>query len=196
MSLPMALPHRQIGVLAVVASGVAALALLAGASPRASAATACSEWGDAKPESLRPAEARKAIRCLVNAKRQNAGLRPLRLDKRLQRAAQKHTDEMDGSGCFAHECPGESELGGRLENVDYLVGGLSRWLAAENIAWGSGKRGSPKAIVDAWMNSPPHRANILNGSFRDVGVGFAVGSPHDGGDKGGLYTTDFGLRVG
>jgi uncharacterized protein YkwD len=196
MPLPMAFLHRHIGVLAVVAFGLAALALLAGAAPRAAAASACSQWGDAKPESLRPGEARKAIRCLVNAKRENAGLRPLRQDKRLQRAAQKHTDEMDGSGCFAHECPGESALGNRLENVDYLGGGLSRWLAGENIAWGSGKRGSPKAIVDAWMNSPPHRANILNRSFRDLGVGFAVGSPHDGGDDGGLYTADFGLRVG
>jgi uncharacterized protein YkwD len=196
MPLPMALRHWHIGVLAPLALGLATLGLLAGAAPRASAASACSEWGDAKPQSLRPGEARKAIRCLINARRQNAGMRPLRADKRLQRAAQRHTDEMDGSGCFAHECPGESALGDRLEIVDYLRGGLTSWLAGENIAWGAGKRGTPKAIVDAWMNSPPHRANILNRSFRDLGVGFAVGSPHDGGDDGGLYTADFGLRVG
>jgi uncharacterized protein YkwD len=196
MPLPMALRHRHIGALALVPFGLAALAVLAGAAPRASAANACSRWGDDRPDSLRPGKARKAILCLVNAKRQNAGLRPLKADKRLQRAAQKHTDRMDGSGCFDHECPGEAALGQRLEIVDYLTGGLSRWLAGENIAWGSGKRGTPKAIVEAWMNSPPHRANILNGSYRDLGVGFAAGTPNDGSDPGGIYTTNFGLRVG
>jgi uncharacterized protein YkwD len=45
------------------------------------------------------------------------------------------------------------------------------------------------------MNSPPHCATLLNGSFDDVGIGFAAGTPSDGGDRGGVYTADFGLRV-
>ena len=74
-------------------------------------------------------------------------------------------------------------------------GGLTRWAYGENIAWGADWRGSPAAIVEAWMDSPPHRANILNRSFREVGVGFDTGTP--GGDRapGGIYTVDFGLRV-
>jgi uncharacterized protein YkwD len=42
------------------------------------------------------------------------------------------------------------------------------------------------------MNSPPHRANILSGSFRSIGIGVASGTPVGGG--GGTYTTDFGRR--
>jgi uncharacterized protein YkwD len=196
MPMSMVLARRRIGLLTLTVCGLAALALLAEAAPRASAASACSQWGKAKPDSLRAGQARKAVVCLLNAKRQNAGLRPLQNNKQLQRAAQKHTDKMDGTGCFDHACPGESALGGRLESADYLGGSLSRWLAGENIAWGFEKLGTPRAIVDAWMNSPPHRANILNGSFRDIGVGFAAGTPSDGGDPGGIYTTDFGLRIG
>jgi uncharacterized protein YkwD len=192
----MVLGHRQITVVALVAFALAALALILGPTPPVASASACSEWGDAKPDSIAPGDARKAIVCLLNVERQKAGVRPLESNKKLQRAAQRHSDEMDGSGCFDHECPGESALGDRLEIVDYLVGGLTRWVAGENIAWGYDKLGTPKAIVNAWMNSPPHRSTLLNGSFHDVGIGFAVGTPRDGGDPGGIYTADFGLRVG
>ena len=45
------------------------------------------------------------------------------------------------------------------------------------------------------MSSPPHRANILNGDFREIGVGFDPGTPDGARAPGGIYTTDFGLRV-
>ena len=91
---------------------------------------------------------------------------------------------MVGSGCFDHVCRGEADLGRRLEVVDYLTGGLTRWIYGENIAWGSGKLGAPKEIVKAWMNSPPHRANLLTNSFEDVGIGFRAGTPKHSGDSG------------
>lgn len=178
----------------------AALTLLAlAASPSIPAAfggsNACSS-GKASPNGLRNAEARDAILCLVNRKRANAGLRRLDRNKRLQKSAQRHTDKMTGSGCFAHECSGEGALDVRLERVDYLTGGLSRWAFGENIAWGMEFRGTPESIVDAWMNSSGHRANILSGQFREIGVGFSPGTPSSKSAKGGIYTTDFGLRVG
>ena len=103
---------------------------------------------------------------------------------------------MDGTGCFDHACSGEGDLGARLENVGYLGGGLSRWAYGENIAWGMRSAGTPSSIVDAWMNSSGHRANILSRDFREIGVGFSAGTPGGGGAPGGIYTTDFGLRVG
>jgi uncharacterized protein YkwD len=48
-------------------------------------------------------------------------------------------------------------------------------IAGENLAWGSGNRGSARAIVDAWLASPEHRANLLRRSFTRVGVGDRVG---------------------
>ena len=103
---------------------------------------------------------------------------------------------MDGTGCFDHACNGEGELGRRLEAVGYLSGGLSRWAYGENIAWGMGSRATPEAIVDAWMHSSGHRANILSRDFRELGVGYSAGTPSGSRDQGGIYTADFGLRVG
>ncbi len=138
----------------------------------------------------------KAILCLVNRKRDNAGLPELDRNNRLQKAAQDHTDKMGASGCFAHECSGEGALDVRLESVDYLTGGLSRWAFGENIAWGMESLGTPESIVDAWMNSPGHRANILSAQFREIGVGFARGAPANASANAAIYTTDFGLRLG
>jgi uncharacterized protein YkwD len=136
------------------------------------------------------------VLCLVNRERNRAGLRPLDRNRDLQRAAQRHNDRMVGSGCFSHRCSGEADLGTRLKSTGYLGGGLRRWAYGENIAWGMDRRGSPAAVVGAWMGSPPHRANILSGSFRELGVGFGTGSPSRGRDPGGVYTIDFGVAVG
>ena len=46
------------------------------------------------------------------------------------------------------------------------------------------------------MDSPPHRENILNGSFREVGIAFDEGTPEADHEPGGIYTMDFGLRIG
>jgi len=103
---------------------------------------------------------------------------------------------MRGTGCFAHECPGEGSLTERLEGFGYLTNGLTQWMYAENVAWGMRHRGTPRAIVEAWMNSSGHRANILNANFRDAGVGVVPGTPSSQNSPGGIYTLDFGLAVG
>ena len=191
---------RQRSILAAI--GLLALALLVGLSAggavpadAAKKRAACQRWGKVAPTDLQVDEARKAILCLLNKKRANAGLKELTRDKRLQEAAQRHNDRLDGTGCFEHECPGEPDLEARLQGISYLLGNLLRWAIGENIAWGEAERGTPKSIVGAWMNSHGHRANILNPSFREVGVGFSPGTPSDGNANGGIYTTDFGLAV-
>jgi uncharacterized protein YkwD len=171
---------------------VTALVALA-ASPAAPDASGggCGGVGEASPKSLRPAEAREATFCLINRERAQAGKPALDQDGKLERAAQRHSELMAETACFSHDCPGEGDLGDRLSSVGYLVAGLLRWAYGENIAYGTGSHGTPRAIVDAWMNSPPHRAMMLNGSFRDGGVGFAVRS----GNRG-YYTLDVGMRKG
>ena len=186
-----------ISVRAAVLAGIALIVVVWAASVTtpAASASACDRFGKSNPSKLRSDDASRAILCLLNERRDRAGLPDLRSDGRLDRAAQQHNRRMDGTGCFDHACSGEGDLGRRLERVGYLGGGLTRWMYGENIAWGLDRRGSPAAIVDAWMNSPPHRANILNRSFREIGVGFDPGTPDGDHAAGGIYTVDFGLRV-
>ena len=189
----MALNSRKIA-LSLVLGALLALFALAASRPAIVAATSpCKAWGKTAPDSLRTGQARKAILCLVNKERDAHGLPDLDRNKKLQKAAQRHNDRMDGTGCFAHQCPGEAPLDVRLD--EYLAGGLSQWGIGENVAWGTGESATPQAIVQAWMNSPGHRANILSRDWREIGVGFSVGSPSSGGSDAGIYTTDFGLRV-
>jgi uncharacterized protein YkwD len=194
----MALRHRHISLLIGLALATLACAFAMAATSQAQAqakASACERWGKSAPADLTTGQARKAILCLINEKRRSAGLPALDRDKKLQKAAQRHNARMDGSGCFDHECPGEPGLDSRLEAVNYLVGGLLRWAFGENIAWGMGELGTPRAIVGAWMNSSGHRANILNRDFREIGIGFSQGTPSASRAAGGIYTTDFGLRA-
>lgn len=197
MGTPMAfLGYRKPQIAAALAFLAALLVLAASPATPGASASACKRWGDSQPTELRTGQARDAILCLVNKQRDQAGLGDLDRDKRLQKAAQRHNDQMDGTGCFDHACGGEADLDSRLRGVGYLVGGLTQWAYGENIAWGSRELGTPEAIVKAWMHSPPHRANILNRHFKEIGVGFSTGTPNGGREPGGIYTTDFGLRVG
>lgn len=194
----MAIGVRISRIAAVVAVGSLLLLLLAAGpgAPNAEAANACAKHGTTKPTKLKLGEARGAIRCFLNRERSRRGLSKLKGDSRLTTAAQRHNDYMQKKKCFSHVCPGERDLAGRLSAVGYLISGLTRWAYGENIAWGGGYKGTPKSMVKAWMNSSGHRANILNPTFRDIGIGFTKGSPYDRRENAGIYTTDFGLRIG
>ena len=180
---------------AVALAAAGAILACAGSAPDASAAgKPCRLYADAKPRKVSKQHARSAVICLINRRRSKHGLSPLKRQKQLQQAAQRHSERMEGGNCLAHQCVGEASLGGRLADVGYLGGGLSSYAYGENVAWGFKGRGSPRAIVNAWMQSAPHRANILNGAFRDIGVGFADGTLSDAHGNGGVYTVDFGVR--
>ena len=126
--------------------------------------------------------------CLLNAERRRHGLSPLHVNKRLSLASRRHARSMAAHHYFAH-----GDFVGRIRAVHYLAG-ASSWIVGENIAWGSQRLGTPEAIVTAWMNSPPHRANILSRSFREIGIGVSRGAPVAGIDDGVTYATDFGKR--
>jgi uncharacterized protein YkwD len=173
---------------------VALLALALSAREASAGGEACDRWGGVNTPNLAKKEARKSVLCLLNEERRQAGVPKASRSRKLQNAAQRHSNHMHNAGCFAHQCPGEPALDGRLRGSGYLHDKLTRWSYAENVAWGSQDYGTPKSIVEAWMDSPPHRSSMLNGSLRDVGVGVAKGTPSSKGADGGLYTLDFGDR--
>lgn len=103
----------------------------------------------------------------TNDERARHGLGALTVDARLSVAAQRHSDDMVRRGFFAHADPDGREVQDRVVDQGYP------WrVVAENIAFG---QVSPRAVVQAWMDSPGHRANILLAGTTHIGVGRAVG---------------------
>ena len=121
---------------------------------------------------------------LVNGERQNAGLDPLAIDSQLDQAANLHTDEMVKADQMSHQLPGEASLGDRVSATGY------NWsIVGENVAAGYT---TPESVVEAWMNSPGHRANILNSEFTDLGVGYDNAPDNITGDTDVYWTQVFG----
>ena len=102
---------------------------------------------------------------LVNVERQQAGCGPLTVDLRLQAAAQKHSELQAAQNQMSHLLPGEASMGDRVTAQGYRWGGV-----AENVAAGYP---TPASVMNGWMNSPGHKANILNCGYRNIGVGVA-----------------------
>jgi uncharacterized protein YkwD len=159
-----------------------------------SAHAACAGAG-AVPNGSNTTKVRKATLCLLNVQRRAHGLQNLRQNAKLRAAAAAYSRQMVRQGFFAHESPDGSTLQSRVTATHYLDGARA-WGIGENIAWGTGGLGTPRSIVRAWMHSPGHRANILNPTFRDIGIGTAPGAPipHGAAASAGTYTTDFGYR--
>src|SRR3954452_23446920 len=129
-----------------------------------------------------------AILCLLNAERASHGLATLHSNGSLGSAAANWADAMVARRFFAHEAGSSSPLS-RIRKTGYVHG---NWQIGENIAWGSGALATPRSIVNGWMHSPGHRANILHGAFRDIGIGIKLGAPGPGLSGGATYVTDFG----
>ncbi len=127
-----------------------------------------------------------AVECLVNERRAAAGLRALSHDRRLARAARRFSTAMVRQQFFDHVSPQGSTLGERARAAGFGGGTLG-----ETLGWGAGELATPAAIVQGWIDSPPHRAILLDGGFRRIGLGVAAGSPV--GMAGAVtVTADFG----
>lgn len=105
---------------------------------------------------------------LVNQERQNVGAPPLQFDAEAELAAKVHSEDMLGRNYFDHVSPEGWDPGARLQ----MTGASGYSGFGENIALG---QQTPAAVMTAWMNSPGHRANILNPNFTHLGVGIANG---------------------
>jgi uncharacterized protein YkwD len=192
---------RERAVAVVLAACALVAALLAGSRSPAAFGTKPQKtdepclYAHIGPKHLNEAQAREAILCLINKKRQSHGSSPLAGSGNLDAAAQRHTNAMVRRRCFDHTCPGEAGMATRIRNTGYLNGANSMGVG-ENIAAGNGKRGSPAQIVQSWMHSHPHRVTLLKGEFEHIGVGMSHGTPWQPHSGGATYTTDFGFVNG
>ena len=164
-----------------------ACALGAPGSAVAVGPVAC-ESAEARPAQVGERVVVRSTLCLLNAERRRHGLPALRLNERLARAARGHSEDMARNRYFDHNSRTGASFVDRIRRTGYLTG-ARRWKVAENIAWGTHWLASPRAIMKAWMDSPGHRANILEGTYREIGIGVATGS-----GRRAIYTTDFGAR--
>lgn len=105
------------------------------------------------------------ILTLVNVERKKVNLQPLTLNSKLGQAAQNHTNDMVSKSYFSHTSPSGGTMTSRVKATGYVYSTIG-----ENIAAGSS---TATATMTQWMNSPGHRANILNPKFRELGVGYA-----------------------
>lgn len=126
---------------------------------------------------------------LINEERTSRGLDPLTLEKRLNDASEDHSVWMDETGNFSHTGIGGSDPGDRIRDANFELSG--NWTWGENIAFQS-ERDAPGIaddvadLHDSLMNSPGHRANILNPDFDLIGIGIEEG---DGRGFDAVYVT-------
>jgi len=112
---------------------------------------------------------------LVNHERRLAGCRPVTLNRRLDRAARLHSEDMADNGQMSHRGSDGSSGGDRMEDAGYDP---TSW--GENVAYGYR---TPEQVMHGWMHSRDHRRNILDCRFREMGLGHA--------QPGNFWTQEF-----
>jgi uncharacterized protein YkwD len=131
----------------------------------------------------------------VNAFRAAHGLSRLRLSSALNAAAAAHSTEMARVGYFSHNSANGHSFSQRIASF-YRERGYRVWTAGENLAYGSPDMGAALTLR-LWLGSPPHRANLLDPRWRELGLS-AVHSPSAPGVYHGapatIVTADFGAR--
>jgi uncharacterized protein YkwD len=133
----------------------------------------------------------------VNDVRATHGLRPLRASVELERAARAHSVAMLSSGRFAHASADGTSFGARIRRY-YSPTGFASWTAAENLLTSASVLSARRAVA-LWLQSPPHRQNLLDPTLRDAGIGAAfTGSARGDFGRGGAWvvTLDLGNRTG
>ncbi|CAI10198.1 CAP domain-containing protein [Aromatoleum aromaticum] len=129
---------------------------------------------------------------LINSERARVGVQPLAFDGDLNESAEKHSSWMIATDTFSHTGAGGSSPGERMKAAGYVFSGSWAW--AENIAWMSTR--APAGLQDEvlqlhtnLLNSSGHRANLLNDTYREIGVGLEVGQY--GSYEGAFVTQNF-----
>ncbi|MEU3727600.1 CAP domain-containing protein, partial [Streptomyces sp. NPDC031705] len=121
-------------------------------------------------------EARAKVLELVNEERAAVGCPVLTVNEKLTKAAQDHSADMAAHGNMSHTGSDGSDPGGRITRAGY------QWRTyGENVAYGYS---SPEQVMEGWMNSPGHKRNILDCSYKEIGIGLA--------QPGQYWTQDFG----
>lgn len=122
---------------------------------------------------------------LVNDERARAGCGPVRQSLQLASASQRHSSDMASHDFFSHTGSDQSSPSSRAMAVGYFSP------IGENIAAG---QSTPESVFAAWMSSPGHRANILNCSYKSMGVSYTYDPDDTFGPYRHYWTQDFGTQ--
>jgi len=158
----------------------------------ARAAAECPD-ADLDPDATNLGRIRTAILCLHNQIRAEAGLPALKDNAKLRKAALGQSADMVANGYFDHTSPDGDTFVDRILGAGY-VKRTDGWTLGENLAWGTGDLSTAQGVMNAWMNSAGHKANILKKAYREVGIGIRLGVPTDNG-VGATVTADFGTKL-
>jgi uncharacterized protein YkwD len=165
------------------------LLLLAAFAPSTGSATA-------RGKTAQVVQLQAALLGQINGFRSAHGLRPLKLNAGLVGAADRHSAQMAKLGYFSHNSANGQSFSQRIAQA-YSPRGFRSWTVGENLVWGGPDIAAARAFK-LWLASPPHRANLLNARWREVGLG-AVHSTSAPGVYGGgaatIITADFGART-
>ncbi|MFF5447648.1 CAP domain-containing protein [Streptomyces sp. NPDC012888] len=157
--------HRRTTHFRKAAIAVAAL----GITGIPTAAMASQETPPAAPAATATTSPTAKVVALVNRERAKAGCRPVKVNAKLTKAAQSHSRDQARHHRMSHTGSDGSNPGQRITRAGY------QWRTyGENVAYGYN---TPAKVMNAWMHSPGHRANILNCSFKEIGVGLS-GTSH------------------
>ena len=176
---------------------VIAIGLLFGSAAPA-AATACPDT-DVSAAQLTLDQFDASMFCLINETRAANGVRTLRPNPRLRRAAVSYTNSLLRGRFFSHHGdfdghPHSSTPVGRLREVGYVRRGYV-WIVGEDLRWSTPETSSAAEIIDMWMNSPVHRMWLLKSKLREVGVAGSRGTPLDPNLPDGItVAAEFGFR--
>jgi uncharacterized protein YkwD len=147
---------------------------------------------DVLPTAANLDQVRAAILCLHNQIRAQNNLSLLKENPKLRKAAAGHSADMVDEGYFDHTSIDGGSFVDRIIARGYVKRNAG-WALGENLAWGTGDLSSAKGVMDAWMHSAGHKANILKKAYREVGIGITLGVPTDDG-VGATITAEFGVK--
>jgi uncharacterized protein YkwD len=168
----------------------------AGATIAAVLATACQDIG-LTPTGENLTRVRASVLCLINRVRAEHGLQPLNANAQLESAAQGHAAELVSDDYFAHVSPSGVTPVDRIKAAGYIPDPSAGYVIGENLAWGTYSLSTPQAIVEAWVASPGHLANILESRYTETGIGVTAAVPPSlaEGNPGATYAEEFGVIV-
>jgi uncharacterized protein YkwD len=183
-------PRRYAGAGEVATAGVSQTA----ATIAVVLATPCQNT-EVTPAAENLTVVREAVLCLINRERAEHDRAPLVPNGDLQQAAEGHAAELIADDYFAHVSPqGETPVD-RIKGTGYIPGPSVGYVIGENLAWGTYSLSTPQSIVAAWIASPGHLANILEGRYVETGIAIfpAVPEALGEGNPGATYAEEFGV---
>jgi uncharacterized protein YkwD len=198
---PAAVPPKQTAVVPTKRTREAATEGLDAASSAAATiagvlATPCQDT-ELTPTGQNLFEVRGAVLCLINRERAEHGIAPLTANVQLEEAAESHNAEMLAVDYFAHIAPDGETPVDRIKQTGYIGASSNGYVIGENLAWGTYQLSTARSIVEAWIASPGHLANILEARYTETGIGVTPAVPQSlgGGSPGATFAEEFGVIV-